>query len=254
MKNSRSIVNNRREKILEEVKRNGDVNVADLAERYEVSLLTIRRDLQYLEEHSMLERYYGGARISLNPKKRNHIEQINLRKEKIAKYAASLVEDGDSIFINTSSTALATLKYITKKNVTIVTNNGNIIAEPNPSDATIILLGGELRYKKGTMVGDFTMNNLRNITVRKSFMGCGGICPDIGMTTELSNEVNINQTMFERTNFDSYILADSSKFGEKKSFVSCPVEKIENIITDKNVDKRILEKFERKGIGIYLVD
>lgn len=81
---------------------------------------------------------------------------------------AGLVEDGDSILLNTSSTALAMVKYITSRNVTIITNNGNIINEENPSQATIVLLGGELRYQKGAMVGDFTKNSLAYVAAKSA--------------------------------------------------------------------------------------
>ena len=164
------------------------------------------------------------------------------------------MEDRDTIFINTSSTALAMVKYITSKHVTIITNNGNIINEKNPSQATVVLLGGELRYKKGAMVGDFAMNNLTQVTAKKSFVGCGGICPDIGMTTELLNEVNINQMMFERVIKASYILADYSKFGKRNSFVSCPPELIANIITDKDAPGQLLKEFRDRGTWIHQVD
>ena len=252
MKASRSIVNSRREKILETVRSEGDVTVTALAEQLQVSPLTIRRDLQYLEEHKLLERFYGGARTGEAEESRKNSRE--LRKEKIARYAASLVEDRDSIFINTSSTALAMVKYITSRRVTIITNNGNIINEENPSQATIILLGGELRYMKGAMVGDFTRNNLAQVTAKKSFMGCSGITPEVGMTTEMVSEVTLNQLMFQRVTGSSYILADSSKLGEKIGSVSCPPEKIENIITDADAPADMVRRFREIGTWVYQVD
>ena len=252
MKASRSIVNSRREKILETVRSEGDVTVIALAEQLQVSPLTIRRDLQYLEEHKLLERFYGGARNGGTEAARKNSRE--LRKEKIARYAASLVEDRDSIFINTSSTALAMVKYITSRRVTIITNNGNIINEENPSQATIILLGGELRYMKGAMVGDFTRNNLAQVTAKKSFMGCSGISPEVGMTTEMVSEVTLNQLMFQRVTGSSYILADSSKLGEKIGSVSCPPEKIENIITDADAPADMVRRFREIGTWVYQVD
>ena len=252
MKASRSIVNSRREKILETVRSEGDVTVTALAEQLQVSPLTIRRDLQYLEEHKLLERFYGGARTGEAEESRKNSRE--LRKEKIARYAASLVEDRDSIFINTSSTALAMVKYITSRRVTIITNNGNIINEENPSQATIILLGGELRYMKGAMVGDFTRNNLAQVTAKKSFMGCSGISPEVGMTTEMVSEVTLNQLMFQRVTGSSYILADSSKLGEKIGSVSCPPEKIANIITDADAPAYMVRRFREIGTWVYEVD
>ena len=252
MKASRSIVNSRRERILETVRSEGDVTVNTLAEQLQVSPLTIRRDLQYLEEHKLLERFYGGARTGSAEETRKNSRE--LRKERIARYAASLVEEKDSIFINTSSTAVAMVKYITSRHVTIITNNGNIINEENPSQATIILLGGELRYTKGAMVGDFTRNNLAQVTAKKCFMGCSGLSPDLGMTTEMVSEVNLNQMMFERVTGSSYILADSSKFGEKIGCVSCPPEKIENILTDSEAPADMVRRFRESGTWVYQVD
>ncbi len=252
MKASRSIVNSRREKILEAVRSEGDVTVAALAGQLQVSPLTIRRDLQYLEEHKLLERFYGGARTGGAGAGRKNSRE--LRKEKIARYAASLVEDRDSIFINTSSTALAMVKYITSRRVTIITNNGNIINEENPSQATIILLGGELRYMKGAMVGDFARNNLVQVTAKKSFMGCSGLSPEVGMTTEMVSEVTLNQLMFQRVTGPSYILADSSKLGETIGSVSCPPEKIENIITDADAPAEMIRRFREIGTWVYQVD
>ena len=104
------------------------------------------------------------------------------------------------------------------------------------------------------MVGDFAMNNLTQVTARKSFMGCGGICPDTGMTTELLNEVNLNQTMFERVSKGSYILADCTKFGKRSSFVSCPPELIENIITDADAPAELVREFREKGTWVHQVD
>ncbi|MCD7716700.1 MAG: DeoR/GlpR family DNA-binding transcription regulator [Lachnospiraceae bacterium] len=255
MKTSRSIVNNRREKILDCVRQNGDVSVQELSEQFSVSLLTIRRDLQYLEDHKLLERFYGGARSSADGLKTENPESLKqFRLERIAKFAAGLVKDGDSIFINTSSTALAMVKYITGRNVKIITNNGNIINEEIPQTATVVLLGGELRYAKGSMVGDFTINNLTQVTARKCFIGCGGLCPERGMTTEALNEVRLNQMMFERTNEEVYVLADSSKLGKRSSFVSCPPQVIGNIITDREAPAELVEAFREKGTEVYLVD
>jgi DeoR/GlpR family transcriptional regulator of sugar metabolism len=146
------------------------------------------------------------------------------------------------------------VKYITAKDVMIITNNGNIIMEDNPSHATLVLLGGELRYQKGNMVGDFTLNNLSRVTAKKNFSGCSGICLDMGMTTELFNEANINAMMFERVTGESYILVDHTKLEKKNGFVSCPVEKITHIITDSEAPETIVEGFRKKGIDVYMVD
>ena len=119
MKRSRALVDNRRKTLLEALKSNGSVKVGDLAEEFQVSPLTIRRDLQYLEDHKKLERFYGGATVSGEDDEIvTQEDEIKMYRKKIAQYAASLVEDGDTIFINTSSTALQMIKYIRDKRVT----------------------------------------------------------------------------------------------------------------------------------------
>ena len=104
------------------------------------------------------------------------------------------------------------------------------------------------------MVGDFTKNSLAYVTAKKSFIGCTGISPDIGMVTEMVSEVNLNQMMFQRVTGASYILADSSKFGERAGGVSCPPEKIENIITDMDAPADMLREFREMGTWVYQVE
>lgn len=252
MKKSRSEVEERRRKILALVSEQGRVEVALLAEEFQVSLLTVRRDLQVLEDEQYLVRYYGGAGRGPMLSEELVKNERDLSRESIAKYAASLVEAGDSIFINTSSTALRMVKYI-KQNVTVITNNGNIINMETPANVTVVLTGGELRYKKGAMVGDFALSSLLRVTAKKSFIGCGGLSADMGMTTEMLNEVNINQAMFERISGRAYILADSTKIGKYRSFVSCPMAHITDIITDFGASQEEVDKFRNRGIIIHQV-
>lgn len=253
MKRSRSEVEERRKEILMMVGENGEVTVAELAKRLNVSLLTVRRDLQYLEDEAFLERFYGGAKRGANLKEEEVKSEVDVCREGIARYAASLVEDGDSIFINTSSTVLRMIKYIKSRNVTVITNNGNAISGVHPPNVSIILTGGELRHRKGAMVGDFAIGSLSKVTAKKSFIGCSGVSLESGMTTEAANEVNINEMMFSRVTDRAFILADHQKIGKNSSFVSCPVENITDVITDTHVSDDMAEKFKKLGVRLYRV-
>jgi len=253
MKKSRSEVEERRRQILTMVGENGEVTVAELADRLNVSLLTVRRDLQYLEDEAFLERFYGGAKRGVNLKAEEVKNEVDVCREGIARYAASLVEDGDSIFINTSSTVLRMLKYIKSKNVTVITNNGNAINSVCPPNVSIILTGGELRNRKGVMVGDFAIPNLSKITAQKSFIGCSGVSLESGMTTEAANEVNINEMMFSKVTGKAFILADHQKIGKNSSFVSCPIENITDVITDTRVPDSMAEEFKKLGVRLHRV-
>ena len=110
----------------------------------------------------------------------------------IARYAAGLVEDGDSLFINTSRNALQMLDYIRCRNVTVITNNGKAIGREYYDGISIILTGGELRHPKDAMVGDFAIRSVQNVFPKKAFMDCSGISMLSGMTTEIAAEVKVN--------------------------------------------------------------
>lgn len=126
MKRERSYVDGRRNKILEIMQEKPEVKVEELAKMFDVSPVTVRRDLQYLEDKQKLTRFYGGASVK-DPEELKKDLTTEYR-ELIAKYAARFIEDGDTLFINTSSTALHLVKYIDKKNVTAITNNGRALS------------------------------------------------------------------------------------------------------------------------------
>lgn len=250
MKRSKKDVKLRRDKILQIIEKLGDVEVIELSENLRVSPITIRRDLQYLEDRKLISRYYGGAKIKSDEADDDYDEVANCRKN-IAKYAASLVEDNDVIFINTSKTALEMIGYITAKDVTVFTNNALAINHQRSTSVNIVLTGGELRHIKGTMVGEIALDNINKVIAKKSFVGCSGLSLQAGMTTEFLNEVKINEAMLSRIAGEGYILADHTKFCKKSSFTSFPIENIKNIITDDKLSSEILELYRDRGINIY---
>lgn len=258
MKNSRKEVESRREDLYSAIRENPMLRISELAERLGVSEPTVRRDLASLAEEKRIERFHGGARVS----EHTPVDMVAERqtsflkdssREMIAKYAASLVEDGDTIFINTSSTAINILKYITARNVTVVTNNGHALDMSVSADITVILTGGEMNRGKCSLTGEFALGNIRKVSAKKTFLGCSGITTENGMTTEILNEVELNQEMLRRTIGKAYILADHTKVGYDSSFVSCPLGKISNIITDDEADRGILLDFQNCGIEVTVV-
>lgn len=249
MKMNKTVVDERRNKIMKEIQSKGKASVEDLAQKLQVSCLTIRRDLQYWEEMGAVEKYYGGAKLiqsfvdNDDPKLSNEAY-----KHAIAKYAAQYVKDGETIFINTSSTALLVLKYIKNKRVTVITNNGKAIFMEHDPMVSIVLSGGELRIPKESMVGDFALNNLNRVTADKAFLGCSGFEVGFGMSTAILQEVSINETMINRCKGDIFILADSTKIGNQHQFYVADVHSFSYLITDHRSDSELLEQFESEGV------
>lgn len=248
MKRERACVDNRRNRIIEMMQKNPTVRVDELAQIFGVSLITIRRDLQYLEEQRLLIRVYGGAVSALESP-----DEVQIYRRLIARYAARFVLPGDTLFINTSWNALQILEYIQCDNVTVITNNGKALGYERPQGVNVVLTGGELRHPKDAMVGDFALRNLQPIYAKKAFVGCSGISADAGMTTEVFNEVSINEMMIDHASQGVYVLADHTKIGKSSSFMSCPVEKITALITDEQAPREALDAMREKGVQVYQV-
>lgn len=203
----------------------------------------------------MLVRFYGGALSKLADQERQYQDEddVQIYRELIARYAGKLVDDGDTIFINSSSTALKVLEFVDKQNVVVITNNGKAIHAKKNDGLSVILTGGELRHPKEAMVGDYAIRNLQTVYAKKAFIGCSGISPESGMTTENANEVNINKLMIEHASVEMYLVADHTKIGKNSSFISCNIEQVTNLITDEKAPADVLELLREKGVKIHLV-
>jgi len=233
MRNSKASIDKRREHILKIIEYRTNVTVEELATQLKTSAITIRRDFDYFEEKGLIERHRGGASLNKTNFTTNIFSSsLTLNKHAIAKAAARFVEDGDTIFINTSSTALLMLEYITAKQVTIVTNNGKAIFCETKDNLFVVLTGGELRMPKESLVGDFAINNINRVKAVKSFLGCSGISTEGGFTTAVLQEVAINEMMLKNTTGLKFVLADKNKVGRVNSFLSGSISELDYLITD----------------------
>ncbi len=251
MKSSASVVDARRLKIVKLFESYGRLKVAFLAKELGTSPLTIRRDLEYLEKQRIVERFHGGAAL-LNPVSTSFSSTLVMHKNAIAQEAAKLVKDRDTIFMNTSSTALLVLKYLTAENVTVITNNAKAIHAERSDSTLIVLTGGELREPKESMVGHFAMQNLNRVSAAKVFLGCNGLSLEQGIATSVLQEASINELMLKRAQ-ERIVLADHSKIGVTESFTSGQLQEGDTLITDTESPKAILERFKRMGVKVISV-
>jgi DeoR family transcriptional regulator, fructose operon transcriptional repressor len=254
MKNSKVAIEKRRDKILKMIEYQSNVTVDELSKKLDTSAITIRRDLDFFEKKNLIERYHGGASISkVNFTTNIFSSSLTLNKHAIAKAAARFVEDGDTILINTSSTALLMVEYIKAKQVTIITNNGKAIFAKSNENLFIVLTGGELRMPKESLVGDFAINNLNRVKASKCFLGCSGISKDGGFTTAVLQEVAVNEIMLKNTTGLKFVLADINKVGKTHSFLSGSIEELDYLITDTTANKEEVEKLRKGGLKVLQV-
>ena len=253
MKRDDESVERRRSKILKMIREQESVKVDDLAEIFQISAMSVRRDLQYLEDRNYITRFYGGAKANaFSPAKP---EGTVTYRKLLSRYAASKVEPGDTIFINGSTCALGLLDHLEVSNVHIITNNGFAATMNCPKGVNITLTGGELR--EHVMVGDSVMRRLLNETADKTFIGCAGITANGEFSYNIPMEIGINEAMISRTTKEVYILADHTKLERadlhREQYGSCIYERQVTLVTDEKANPDTVRSLRRKGIEVVQV-
>jgi DeoR family transcriptional regulator of aga operon len=247
----------RRQKIQELLTEEKRLLVNEISEMFQVSSVTIRKDLEILEKRGVLSRVHGGAirnHSSVMDLALREKEQIHTREKiRIAKKAAQFIDDKDVIIIDSGSTTTQLARLIKfKKNLTIITNAVNIATELASSEVSVILTGGILREKSFSLVGPMAEDSLKKITADKLFLGVDGIDFRFGLTTPNIQEAKVNRMMMESAG-EVVLLADSSKFGRRSIGVINEVKAIHKLITDSNLNSENLKKLEALGIEVFLV-
>lgn len=230
----------RQQQIIFLIRSTGHVEVSVLAKKFDVSELTIRRDLQFLEKEGFLSRRFGGAVLEKKmPYEVDYSEKVNeFQEEKhaIGDKAAELVKDGDIICVNGGSTTVSVVASLlkTNKKITIITNNIDIIRLLDQADGqvSIIFTGGLFRAKSRSMSGSLSLPLLQTIWANKSFIGLDGFSLTHGLTVNVYEEALTTQYMIERTNGKVYALTTGNKIDVICNYKATDANRIDAVITD----------------------
>ena len=243
--------------ILEELLKQGSLLVSELAERLDVSSVTIRKDLTELERAGKLYRSHGKA-ILINPfannRSINEKEGLNAEeKQQIGLEAAKLVSPNDSILLASGTTihALARNLHTTDK-LTVVSASlqaTELLAQNDNVD--IIQLGGVVRHSSLSVVGQYADMILKGCSFSKLYLGVDGIDLDFGISTTDMNEAELNRSMI-RTAQKTIVLADSSKFGRRGFARICSMDDVDMIITDSHISAQLVREIEELGIELII--
>ena len=253
----------RQRRILEALQQNGNVLVSDICEQFNVSEMTIRRDLKDLEHQGLLRRVHGGAITDLG---RSYEPAFQLRetknveaKQRIARRAAKMVFDGDSIALDTGTTTLEIARALVGTyNLTIVTASlpiANAVASSFAleNNVRLVLTGGTVRASEHSMVGHIAERTYRELHVDKAFIGIGGIDLKEGLT-----EYNLEDALVKRTLLASarqrILVADGSKFNRVVFAAVCPLSYLDTIITDRSAPDDALDALREAGIEVIVAD
>ncbi|MDF2645647.1 MULTISPECIES: DeoR/GlpR family DNA-binding transcription regulator [unclassified Paenibacillus] len=248
----------RKIRIVEFVRQHRVASVAALALEFDVHEATIRRDLAEAEQEGLLKRTHGGViveQLTHNEPSFNERSNVQLeQKIRIGKMAASMVEDGDHIIIDSGTTTLHIAKQlIHRSNITVVTNDINIAAELRDAPGVkITVTGGDLYPSSFMLNGMFTDQVLRSLHVSKAFIGTPAIHPKHGLMHPEAQLVLAKQGMINAAQ-EVIVVADDTKIGKLSLHTVAPNSAIHSLITGKEVTEYDRKQFQDSGVNVIVV-
>ena len=248
----------RRQQISAMVKARGSVQVAPLAERFGVSMQTIRKDLHFLAERGVMERSYGGAiaadavTVTAEPpveaKRAINIDE----KARIGRVAAAMVQPGESIVLDSGTTTLQIAHHLPDhEDITVLTNDLDISAAlARKERVRVVMLGGTLRRRNMAFYGAQAESALDDIHVDKLFLGVDGFDVERGITTHYEPEAMLNRKMVQAAR-RVIAVTDATKFGRTCLHRIINVGEIDDLVTDAGLPDDIAAAAERLGFALH---
>jgi DeoR family transcriptional regulator, fructose operon transcriptional repressor len=254
---SSSLPEERRLEIIQEVRARPLVRATELAERFNVSVETIRRDLVALERDGLTRRVYGGVtaaapRISEPPFEHRRAESAG-RKAAMARLAATLIDDGDLLVldIGTSVAAIASALPLTYRGRVLTNSLLVAMALADRPDVEVLTSGGRTRGGDLACYGAHAERFFADFHGGKAFLGTGAIHPTIGLTDYYPDEIPMRRIIIERAS-ERWAMADSSKLDQVALATVCSLASLTGIITDDDADQRIVESLEQTGTRVLI--
>ncbi len=247
----------RHKAILESLRNSGSVDVGVLSQQLKVSAVTIRKDLDMLEEKKLLYRTHGGAIIAdpyIATRKVSEKEKLHPElKRRIGQRAIELLSPQDALIIASGTTVQAFARCIPNMKMTIITSAMNVVMELlDKPDIEIIQLGGIIRHSSASVVSEYAIRMLDNFACNKLFLGVDGIDPEYGLSTTHLQEASLNRMMIHSAT-KTIVLADSSKFGRRGFSKICDMSDIDHVITDSGTPAKMLDAMAEQGVKVTVV-
>ena len=238
-------------RILDEFER---LSVFEISEKLAISPATVRRDLTDLAVEGLLIRTHGGAmRVDGLPfTSFSGKQQANDSvKQKIGLQAASLVNKGDTIFMDCGSTVFTMCPHLKKiGTLTVITNSLPVVAELiSTPGIKINLIGGELDANRKAVHGDMAIRHIDNYHAAKAFIGTDGLTPEKGLSSHSEKEAGITRAYCNNAD-SAYLLCDSSKIGRNAYLKSVPLTAIKYLITDESLPSPLKLQIIKKGVAV----
>lgn len=248
----------RRNLIVEYINTHGKLVVEDIAKELKTSPMTIRRDLKYLEDNNVITRTHGGAVLHnvltdetpYKQKTKKYIEE----KNRIAKFAVSLIEEGGTIILDAGTTNMEIAKLLKDfSKIKVITTDLMIAAYLSKfKQIEVYCTGGLVQGLTGACSGAKAREFLEGMYADIAFLGASSIDVEFGITTPTIEKVEVKQQIIKSAE-KVVLVADHGKFGKKSFAKICSLEQIDYIVTDAALDKEILNRLQSRNIQIKAV-
>ncbi|HHQ8348579.1 TPA: transcriptional repressor AgaR [Salmonella enterica subsp. diarizonae] len=249
----------RRMEILEVITRQGKARVENLAERFNVSSVTIRSDLSFLEKNGYIVRSHGSAipnvgviaELTVNEKSRRNSDVKSL----IGRAAAKLINNGDTVILDSGTTTreiAANLKSV--ENVVVMTNGLDVAVElASAPGVEVLISGGVLRKSAMSFSGSQAEASLKNVRFDKVFLGGDGFDLRVGITTHNEQEASLNRLMCDISE-QVIAVADSTKFGKRSCHMIREFGDIDVLVTDSNIPEEYVQRLRDMRIEVIIAE
>jgi len=247
----------RQEYIARIVEEHGRARVADLATRFDVSRVTIRKDLAALEGQRRLVRTHGGAvAIGRGAERAFDVRERIQRAEKdaIGREAAAMVVDGESVALDASTTALALARHLKERgswlHLTVITNGLRIASElAGHPGITVAMPAGFVRWEALSLVGPLGAGLFEKVNIQRAFMGAAGFAIDAGLSDATEEEAQIKRLMVESAT-EVVGLVDHTKWGRTAFATFCRTADLTAVVTDRDAPTAMIQELRRSGVEV----
>lgn len=251
------LIAERRQHILQLIQQHGRVLVSELSDELQISQITIRKDLDFLQSKGLVQRSHGGAlRIEssaiVDPTLQEKEKHFSQEKQRIAAAAVQLIQEGQCIILDSGTTTTAIAEGLRRfERLTIITNAVNIAATLANTNFEIILVGGTLRKNSSSLVGPLAEDNLEEMHADVLFLGVDGFDLEVGVTTPNFLESRVNRAMVKAAQ-RVVAVCDSSKFNRRSLSRIVPPSAIHHVITDRGLPQETADSLRTLNIELTL--
>jgi DeoR/GlpR family transcriptional regulator of sugar metabolism len=242
----------RRQKLLGLTAERGRARITELAETFNVSEMTIHRDIQFLESQGLVRKMHGGvAHVGVQETPyRERIVQQHADKQAIARAALKLIQPGATIYLSPGTTTTELARLLPKEGLTVVTNSLPIAQElMHTTELEVVLTGGIVRRHAEALVGEAAEASIERMFINIAFIGVTGMDPVAGLTVYSQSEARVLHQVL-RAARKSVIISDSTKWGKVMGPLVAPLTNIHTLITDAGLPREATKYLEQHDVAV----